>query len=747
MFKKIFLLLKKNKSHKELFLLCSLIIILLYPFLLHPYYTFFPQSDIGIYSAWKDFLVGSFKTFGSIPLWNPYVFGGTPFIGNSQVGFFYPITLLYFIFPVKFVFGYIFVLDLILSAAFTYAYARLIKLTKLSSLIASCIFIFNGCILSQVFLGHIIILDSFVWFPILLYIYEKIVQDKKLYYSFFLGIVFGIMLLAGNAQIPLYAFIASTFYYYVRFLWENKKNIKSKIKYLFIPFISFAIGLSLSAIQLLPTLEFSKLSIRSTGISYQFASDFSLHPKQLLIFLFPSLFGSDINNSYWGIGSFWGTIIYTGIIPFYLFLVGFIKKRNTYFYIFLGLLIFSIIYSLGKYSPLFKIFFDYVPFFNNFRVPTRMLFVYAFSFSIVSGLGFQFLEEKVSEKKDLFFNYFSKFLFLLFAASSILLIILYINKDNISLFEKFILKNSYAQGINHIDLYYLIINDILIFCFFTFLFLTSLVLILKKKITRNFFLKLLFILIILDYFIFYSKFIKPNNVNTSYNKDLSFIKSDVTRFRVYSQPAIPANITSDNKIESLSGYDPLYLKSYRDFIWKIGPHVDSPYESSITITSITNTTNLKLLNVKYVLSKTPIKKADLKEVFKGNYFIYILKGYLPRAYLTFNKSPNYVLGEKLQEVSIKDYQPNLISLSFNTKNRGFLVLSELIYPGWKVYDNKTQIQIVSSNKIFRAVRIEAGHHEVVFKYEPDSYRIGKIITVATIVIIIFILFYIYKREK
>src|SRR5262249_27024871 len=36
---------------------------------------------------------------GTLPLWNPYLLGGTPFLANSQSSLFYPLNIPYYVLP------------------------------------------------------------------------------------------------------------------------------------------------------------------------------------------------------------------------------------------------------------------------------------------------------------------------------------------------------------------------------------------------------------------------------------------------------------------------------------------------------------------------------------------------------------------------------------------------------------------------------------------------------------------------
>lgn len=748
---KLFLFFKKINFLKEPVLLLLITTIILSPLLFHPYYSIFPQSDVGIYSAWKHFLVENFYKFSSIPLWNPYLFGGAPFIGNSQVGFFYPINILYFLLPINITFNFIFFLDFFLVGLFTFLYARLIGLSRYSSVISGICMTFNGAVMKHLFLGHIVILDSLIWFPLFLYLFEKIIKSRNLKYSIILGLILGIMILAGNVQIPIYTLIAGSIYFYIRLFQERKFFSRKITKFISVPLITIVIGLCLSSIQLLPTFEFSKLSIRSEGVSYKFASDFSFNPKQLLVIIFPSLFGSDINNSYWGIGSFWSSSIYSGIFPFFLAIIGLIYKRNKYTYSLFILFLFALIYAFGKYSLTFKLFYDYFPFFNNFRVPTRFLFIYAFSLSIFSGFGFEYLLESFKNKNSNFLSKLIKSLSLLLFISSFFYFIGYINKNQIKLFEAIILKNSYAQGIDHQTLYLLVLNDLLRLCFFVFLIIAVFILIKINIIKKRYFFIFAILIITLDYFQFYTKFYKQDfpKLTYQYEKEFKFLKQDITKFRIFSIPNIDANLTSRNRIEILTGYDPLYLASYRNFLWDIGSHENSPYESFITINDIANIDNLRLLNVKYVLSEKTIVNKNLLKVFKGKYNIYKINYTLPRAYIDYLGSPSFTLDTsyKINEARIKHYEPNRIVLDISLRKNGYLILSEQIYPGWNAYDNGKLIYISSFKSIFRSIYLTKGNHTIIFKYEPLSYKIGKTITIVSILLIFLIAAYLRLKQK
>jgi asparagine N-glycosylation enzyme membrane subunit Stt3 len=192
---------------------------------------------------------------------------------------------------------------------FTYLFCREIKLNKFSALATAIISTFGSTFAIIIFPGHIDMSDSIIWFPALLLSFELSIQKRKLSYGITSGIILALMLLTGFIQTVTYGLTAALIYFLLRLISEYRKNIWILIKLCMIPILTLSVGFLLSAIQLLPNMEFSKLSIRHLGLSYQFASDFSLRPYQLISVLFPHFFGSPLDNTWWAHGNLYGDFI------------------------------------------------------------------------------------------------------------------------------------------------------------------------------------------------------------------------------------------------------------------------------------------------------------------------------------------------------------------------------------------------------------------------------------------------------
>lgn len=766
-------------KHKEVFIILLFALGFFHKLIIHTDQMIYPASDIkNMYSFWRSFLVDSYFKYHEFPLWNPYMFSGMPFVGDTQSGMFYPFTLLFYFFPINLVFGYTFIIDFFLLGFFTYLFARQIGLEKFSSLVSSISMMLSGNFVLLIYEGHLFIADTIIWFPLILLLYELALIKKQLIFAIISGIPLSFMVLAGHIQPAVFGFLASLGYLSLRFIVDYKTYKKHILRIMLIPFLSFIIAVLISSIQILPSLQLSELSIRSGGLSYEFASDFSLPPKQLLSFLLPHFFGSPLNQTYWGKGNFWSLSAYAGILPLIFTAIAIIFKRDKYALIFALLGLFALFFSFGPHSPLFPFFYKHIPGFNMFRVPARFLYVYGFSISILAGIGVNFFFNRQNGKT---IKRIKKFLFFLsmislFTISFILL--LNFRSDKVALFEKYVLKNSYAVGLDRSILYLQLQNDLIVFSIFIVI---SIVLIrLLMKYGASSLIKITIITFIaIDLGLFGMKFYTtgdPTYVFTT-PEIIKKVKLDKDRFRVFDLSGKFVTPLSINSIESLTGINSSYLKHYQEFVWLTGDHLKTPYENFLDFYNIKNPTILKMLNVKYIISKNKLPNKEYINIYKKDYYLYKDRNTLPRAYIvnaakvipnkkeifkilqSKNYKPKeYVMleidpkvplknGEGFRSVYFNLYEPDKIKLKTNFSSPAYLVLSEIWYPGWKAYDNGLETEIFKTNYVFRSIYVKKGLHDISFVYDPDSYKVGKAISILSLLTVIGSLVYINKRSS
>ncbi len=253
-------------------------------------------------------------------------------------------------------------------------------------------------------------------------------------------------------------------------------------------------------------------------------------------------------------------------------------------------------------------------------------------------------------------------------------------------------------------------------------------------------------LIIFDLFSFgWQWYVEEKKPTEYYASDsiVEFLKKDSDYFRVVNDDILSPNAGSAYYICTTSGSNPLSLKEYED----ISRRED-------------------LLNVKYVLSKKYLDADKYKLVFSdGERKIFERKVFTPRAFVPaqvvtgaegadtigseeFDPQKVSIIeddvdmallaelkGRNSGEVKIISYEPNKISLEAILEKPGFVVLSEIYYPGWTAYIDGKPDQVYRANRLLRAVFVPQGRHQIVMVFDPFSYRLGLRFTMITWLII------------
>lgn len=737
------------------------------------------RSDdiIGIFSFEKWFFAQQIVTQHIFSLWNPYLFGGVPFVGNPSPAMFYPINWLFLLFSAHTdsVFGYIFVLDAIGIFCFTYLFTKTIGLRIWSRIVSSIIFTFSLPITVLVFPGHVFIADAIVWFPCLLWLYERYVQQQQFVDIVWAGVVIGLSFLTGNTQIAVYSLMIGFLYSFLR-KPTNYKNPKFVLNML----LSVIIGGALASVAISPSMEFTKYSIRSQGLPFDFAASLPFHPYYFITYIFPYVFGSPINQTMWlPINNFHGAAAYIGILPLFFVVYALCDRWNRYIFVFFCCLLFALLFSMGSLTPVFHFFYSFIPGFTSFRVPARMLYIIAFCLSMLAGFGVEkFLYAKKIKK-------YIVVLVMISASSLLCMYLLLSNPHALSWYEHIILKNnSRAIGIDHKALFGLLQQDIFRACVLTF---SLLIIFFTKKKSIQFTTAILVTIIFVDLFIVGNNTIVtdiPQNIY-KHSAMYDFLKKDTSTFRVFDLSGETFYDHEKDGLEHVMGIHSMQVRDSRDFLWLVGPHVYWPYDSFFLFKNkIEHTQILDLFNIKYIISNVPLSNPSLNYIntyndFIGSsnatkkYYLYQNTNVLPRAYIVgnvvFKKTRKDVYSELLKDsfdpkknVILEStplassyetqYQPishvqataNTVDLTFELAHPGFMVLSDVWFPGWKAFDNEKEIPIYKANGNFRGLFVKAGKHHIYFVYQPVSFYVGLAISLATLIAIIF--YFLFQKK-
>jgi hypothetical protein len=324
-----------------------------------------------------------------LPLWNPYLFLGVPFLANSQAAVFYPLHWPLAWLPVPKQIAFSIALHVFLSGIFAYLYARRsLEVSRFSAFIGGIIFAFGGFVGAQV--EHVNQLNAATWLPLLLLFWDGRHSRRNLLWA---GLTVGLMLLAGHTQ-TAYICLFGWGVYAIVGRGSKKRPWRQGVRRLTARLILYAlvigIGLGIAAVQLVPTLELSQLSNRAEGMSYLDASSFSLRPQLLPYTLLPT-FGENLAQVFGG-EAFSEYIAYVGVLGLFLALVGALfrgdSRQRGPLVVLAGLGLFL---AAGRVNPVYYLLYKVMPGFALFRAPARWMLLYAFAGAMLAALGADFL--------------------------------------------------------------------------------------------------------------------------------------------------------------------------------------------------------------------------------------------------------------------------------------------------------------------------------------------------------------------
>ena len=102
------------------------------------------------------------------------------------------------------------------------------------------------------------------------------------------------------------------------------------------------------------------------------------------------------------------------------------------------------------------------------------------------------------------------------------------------------------------------------------------------------------------------------------------------------------------------------------------------------------------------------------------------------------------VGNQVEFVHVNE---NSFFVDVKTEKRGYLVLSDTYYPGWRARDNGKTTKIYRANRVMRAVILDKGTHRVEFDFSPLSFRIGWILSLSAGLLCLIFLIYPPRTRK
>lgn len=337
-------------------------------------------------------LIGQMIAHGQIPLWNPYIFSGTPLLASIYPGAIYPPNWLFAILKPTVAMNAVVITTYHLTMIGTYLYARRVGITRLGALVAATAFSLGGYMIAH--MGHTSRIAAAAWLPWILLAIEHLYRRLTWRWVALGAAAIALQLFAGEPQMNFYTVLVCGAYgLYSLTLREEGER---RLRFLFGVGAMSVCGALLSMIQLLPERELLKLGERA-GIPYEYFAGYSFPVSHVFTFLFPFFFGGGMVRpyrvEYWGIETIDETCGYFGLATLLLALIAIVgAKRGSMERFWTCVALGSLVLAFGHYLP-FELnhILHRTPIYNLFRASGRHMYEFTFSMAMLAGWGVQAL--------------------------------------------------------------------------------------------------------------------------------------------------------------------------------------------------------------------------------------------------------------------------------------------------------------------------------------------------------------------
>lgn len=656
------------------------------------------------------YLLDAIKTSGEVPFWSNLIMSGAPFAADPLAGIWYPVGWFAYLLPQPLGFNLTALLHILWGGLGMFLFLSALGVSRRAALMGGLAFLLMPKLFSHLAAGHVTLVYAVSWTP---WIFLAEHRRKRSPYNGFSRLVPGILLglvLLADPRWGVYIGTGWLGFY----IWQNahdasKTSFKVKLKK-WLPDVGLqaVLALCLSAVLLLPMMEFTRLSSR-TNLTPADVLAFSLPPTQLAGLVLPN------------IGGYWEWQIYPGafilMLVVYAIFVPAVRKKAGFW---LVLTLVAAVVSLGSFWP-FAEYLAELPGVSLLRVPSRAWFLGAIGLIVTAAFA---LDEILAAPKKLP-KPDPMVLLIPLAALAIFLTL-----------GLFIIGQKPPMG----------------FIWGAAALSVSVVLLLflRRENPGKYIIAVVIVFVAIDLGgvnWFGVNFRSAADVYGEGQQAAGFLAEQEGDFRVYSPSySIPQHTAAAAGMELIDGINPLHLKTYSEFMSQASGTFSQKY--SVTIPDFAagdpavdnknarpDTEMLGLLNGKFIVSEFEINHPRLIEIWHhGNNWIYENQDGLPRAWVQeAGAKPG---SEILREVQMNHIEAdNIIA---QVEGPGLLVFSTPDYPGWELQIDCAKVDKLRVADLLIGVELEPGAHQVELTFKPATVYWGQAISLLTWIVIIMV---------
>jgi hypothetical protein len=710
-------------------------------------------------------LAQTWQTQGEVAHWTPSILSGMPLAANQLAMLFYPPAWLFLILPLEPVFNLLFIGHFLLGGVGTYLLLRRgYDLAPGAALLGSLTFALSGKWVAHAAGGHVSMVGAIGWMPWALFGMAMLLRDvwgrTSLSLSYggwvmLIGLAVAMQIMTHTLPVIYTVYLLGTMALWAFVIHLPRPGLltlnRLPIRPLLISFGLLGAGLVLAgllgAAQLLPLLELAQYSNRSLSLAE--ATSYSVKPAELVIGLFlpSSRAGHELT-------------IYLGLVPLLLLPFG-ITRRQPWSWFYGGLFVFTLLFALGPLTPAHSLFYYFAPGFRWVRTPVRIFFVGAMAAAILVGFaGERLMTTQWSPKAQ-------KGVTRLVVGLGMLALMLGVG---LAVTVEPVRRSGLALAVLVPPTLGLILLRV------------------RGSISAILAAGLLAGILALDLLWFdlsLVRFVSPAEALAAGRPVAEYLAGQTGLFRVYSPSySLPMETAAAYNLHLADGVEPVHLAVYDQYMAEAGgyhdpsfsvtipPFGDAPLETALEGVQ-PDLKLLGLLNVRYLAAAFPLEQPGLapETVIDGTY-IYANEQALLRAWVAHQA----VLAEEDWLAQLKDlpnladvalvetetgltrsslsaspvhinhYAADVIELETTIPEPGWLVVSELWYPGWEATVNGRPRPVEKVNGLLRGLFLEQpGDYQIKLAYQPQSVIWGGWISGVTGVVVLVGLIFIHKK--
>ncbi|MGA9533825.1 MAG: YfhO family protein [Anaerolineales bacterium] len=687
---------------------------------------------------WRSLGIEMMKS-GQVPLWNRFLGMGAPLLANYQSALLYPPNWILFFVDVAWGQGLLVIAHWIISGVGMALLARRLKLGRMPATISGLAYALSGYLVARA--GFFSINAAASWLPWILVGVETLTTSNDRLRDSLRPVVgtalaFSMQWLTGHAQTSWYTLLFALAWWF----WCVGSEKGWRAAWTHVPKLisALAIAFALSAPQLLPTLEYLSVSPRASSFDPRLAMTYSFWPWRALEWIAPGLLGHPARaGGYWGYGNYWEDAIYIGVLPFLLALAAivtsFSRRRLDGAVHFLSLVgAASFLLGLGKNTPVFPFLFDHVPTFNLFQAPTRWNLVTIACLTLLAGIGAD--RWRAAAGRRLYW------LRLATAGAAAVTLAAVIAGNLLPAARPATL---FATGVAGGWL----------------LLAGGLALLLTEQ--RTTWWRWLVVGVVLANLLTANSGVLPMTDASLYKEESRWTSTSIQGHRLYMDPAVEYELkfaeafrfdeygsmsdwkqvrdmglpdtTLLDRISSANNFDPLVPAGFARWIEALASLPDRQQQRL-----------LGLMDVQLAWLTAPEGDLDGYEMIESPKRV---RWYSQASWVKGEESalaevtdpafdPERTLllegqqpgrqegGSQAQILSVRDPSSGRTEVDVTADGAGWLLLSDVYYPGWTAAIDGQSTTVYLADSIFRAVHVPSGDHTVSFTYQPWSWRLG-----------------------